>query len=513
MKLLSRSWKIAQIKGVEIKLHISMLLVLPLIVSLFHPQSAQAWLWAFGWMLGLLLSILLHESGHTLAAKIFGLNVQGITLWLLGGFTQLSHKPHKPVHNLVISAAGPLVSLLLTIILGGLWLTQLFFSFDPSAFDLIFSLAIMNLVLLVFNLLPIYPLDGGEMLNTLGEMVFGKSVANIISIFVGIPFLLGLIVFSVIYGDYVLLVVCLLLILGVGTLNPRSQRWISLGINYVFKRTGYYLMQGDYDSAVQAYTKTLAKNPQDVPSLLGRAIAYLNITEMDLAQSDLAAVLEIAPEHVTALEFQGEIYGLKKEYETALEMYERVKTLKPDWGLPYFDCGSVHLDHNRYEAALHELDRAIELLPQVPLFYLVRSMTQYRLQHFELAQQDQAEALRLSSKDALTMSEVNLTIYEGYLDWAEDYYNWVIEKHPRQWLAYQGRGDARQVNKQLIKAIADYDQALQLAPEVAILYLRRGIAYQDAGNISQAKDDFRSAQKFARLSHIRRRATQLLDQM
>ena len=240
-------------------------------------------------------------------------------------------------------------------------------------------------------------------------------------------------------------------------------------------------------------------------------MAYLNIAEIDLARADLESLLEAEPENVTALEFQGEIHGLNKEYEVALDLYARVKTLKPGWGLPYFDCGAVYLDQKRYEPAMRELDRAIELLPETPLFYLVRSMAHYRLGNLVQAHQDQASALRLSPRDALTVSEVNLEIYKDNLDWAQDYYGWVLEKYPRQWLAYQGRADAHLVNGEPASAIADYDLALELAPKEAALYLRRGIAYQKAGNVTQAAGDFRSAQVLARKSHLRRRAGQLLE--
>ena len=518
MQWLKKSWKIARIKGTEIRLHISMLLVVFLIIAWFHPQNTLNWLWAFLWMLGLFISVLLHEIGHTLVAQHFGIEVKNITLWPLGGFANLSHAPKKPSQNLLINAAGPLVSLFLAVVIGALWFLGSVYAWEFAltfwgelAYELMLSLAIMNLVLVIFNLLPIYPLDGGDILNSLLEMLFGKSIANTISVVIGVPFLLGLVILSLILHDYILLAACLLLALGIATLHPRSRRGVLLGINFLFKRTGYYLMTGDFDKAIQAYSRALAKNPKDIPSRLGRAMAYLNLAEIEQAQADLDAILEIQPEHVTALEFRGEIYGMQKEFETALEIYARVKTLKPDWGFPYFDCGSVYLEQQQFEPALRELERAVELLPELPLAYLVRSMTHYRMQNFALAQQDQAKALSLSPKDALTMGEVNLMIYEGYLDWAQDYYGWVLAKQPRQWLAYQGRADAQAVNHQWEAAINDYNQAIELAPHEAVLYLRRGLAHQRAGHAVQAANDFRSVQKLAKVSHLQRRAGQVLD--
>ena len=108
------------------------------------------------------------------------------------------------------------------------------------------------------------------------------------------------------------------------------------------------------------------------------------------------------------------------------------------------------------------------------------------------------------------MSEINLSFYENYLDWAQDYYGWVLAKFPKEWLAYLGRADAFVINHQPQAALPDYYQALKLRPKEALLYLRRGRAHQVLGNREQAAQDFRQALAWARKTHLRRRAEQLL---
>ncbi len=110
------------------------------------------------------------------------------------------------------------------------------------------------------------------------------------------------------------------------------------------------------------------------------------------------------------------------------------------------------------------------------------------------------------------MQDVNLGIYIDYLDWAQDYYGWVLEKNPKQWLANQGRGDAYLVNDQPEAAIADYTRALELAPKEAILYLRRGLAHQKMDHDSQGEDDFRQVLALGRNASLRSRAEKLLEQ-
>ena len=520
MELFKKSWKIGHFKGVEIHLHVSMLLIVPFIFYLFRPENQIDWLLDLILMTGLLVCVLSHEIGHAVAAQFFGIAVNKIVLWPLGGITHMSRVPQKPIHKLVIGAAGPFISIILALIWGTLWWSSRFslFSLGSSLdyfwanliYRTLLSLAILNGVLVIFNLLPIYPLDGGGMFNALMEMVFGKSMANTISVVVGIPFLFGLIVLGVFTHDFILLIFCVMLALGIGTLNPQTSRWINLGINYVFKRTGYHHLNEDYEEAIRGHTKELEKNHKDISHLLGRAIAYLNVTEKDLALKDIEAVLKLDPNHLIALEMRGEMHSLIKEYDSALAYFVRAKSIKPEWPIPYFDCGSMYLEQKQFESALSELNRAIELHSQHPIFFLVRSIAHYSLQDLDSAHRDQAEAIRLSPRLALAMSDLNLSIYDGYLDWAKDYYGWVLEKYPKQWLAYQGRADAYAVNSRPDSAIVDYDHALGLAPQEVTLYLRRGLAYQKMGYAQQASDDFRKVLAITHKTHLRTRAEKLL---
>ena len=522
MNLFKKSWQIGRFSGVEIHLHISMLLIVPFMFYLFRPQDPPGWLLSLLMMTGLLGSVMLHEIGHTLVAQRFGIAVPRIVIWPLGGFTQLSRVPEKPAQKLLIDAAGPLVNFLLALFLGALWLISSFpfsllslseYFWAEFSYRAILSLAVLNLFLLVFNLLPIHPLDGGNMLNALMEMLFGKAVANMVSIVVGIPFLLGLVLFGLFTGDAILLVICILFAISIGTLNPRSRRWITLGINYIFKRTGFHHLNEDYDAAVRGHTLALGKNPRDIPHLLGRAMAYVNLEEIEPALTDLETILHLDPNHALALELRGEIHGIEKEYDAALDQYERVKAIKPDWSISYFDCGGVYLDQKQYERALIEFNRAIELHSQHPIFFLARSIAHYRLQDMEAAHRDQAEAIRLSPQHALVMSGINLGIYEDQLDWALDYYGWVLAKSPKQWLACQGRADAYAVNAHFEAAISDYERAQVLAPKQAVIYLRRGLAYKNSGRPEQAANDFRQASNLANKSHLRRQAERLLAEL
>ena len=115
--------------------------------------------------LGLFASVVLHEFGHALTARHFGIRTTNITLHMLGGAANIERDPQTPRAELFIAAAGPLVSLILG---AAFWLIASFAAFLGSSLTpLLTFFAIANLVLAIFNLLPGLPLDGGRILRAL----------------------------------------------------------------------------------------------------------------------------------------------------------------------------------------------------------------------------------------------------------------------------------------------------------------------------------------------------------
>jgi tetratricopeptide (TPR) repeat protein len=519
VKFLSSSLLLARIGGMEIRFHFSMLFSIPIAYYLFKPVEVQEYVMAFSWLFGFTLCILLHELGHALVAQLFGVEVKSIVIWLLGGFTNLSRRAEKPSHNLAISAAGPLVNMLLAFLYVAFFIGLQFlpnarnigtYLFERSFSNLFFSLAIVNLVLIVFNLLPIYPLDGGNILHSFMEMLFGKSNADWITLVVGIPILLSLFAFGVYIGDYLLVASCILIALALSTLNRSSLRGINLGVNYLFRRGGYYFLQGDFDRAIQTYTRDIDREPNQAGHYIARAACFLNLMQTERAKADAERALNLAPNNILALQLRGEMYMLEKDYDRALEFFDRALRINPNWGVSFFDRGSVMMDKKEYESALAELNKAVSLMPQHYLFHLIRSCAHFKLGDLNSARKDQDEALRLAEKDSLVMAEFNLILYEGFLDWAEDYYARVIAKKPRLGYAYQGRADAYRVNGLHAQSVEDYDHAIQLMPKEARLYIGRGKSYQALNETEKAKADFQIAAALADKSHLKRQAEELL---
>ncbi len=523
MKLLSSSLLLARVYGMEIRLHFSMIFSVVITFMIFRPFDLRGIALALSWLVGFVLCILLHELGHALAAKLVGVEVKSVVIWLLGGFTSLSRRPEKPAHNLVIAAAGPLVNMLLAFLCVLAYMFLFLFAprnVDASIFlwiqtftELFLSLAFVNVILVVFNLLPIYPLDGGNILHSTMELFFGRSNADLITMLVSIPILLGLIVFGIFTQDYLLLASCVLIALAIGTLNRSALRSINLGVNYLFKRSGYHYLQGDFERAIQYYTQDIEREPQQSAHYLARAACYLNILQKERAIADVERALKLNPKSMMALQLRGEIYAMDKNYDAALDLFTQAQEINPHWAIPHYDRGSVLLDKKEYQSALDEFEKAISLSPQMWLFYLIRSIVHFKLGNLESAHKDQDQALRLSEKESLVMTELNTLVYKDCLDWAEDYYGRVLLKQARSGYAHQGRADAYRINDQHEKAIADYTRAIELMPKEARLHFGRGISYSALNENEKAREDFQKTLTLTDKLHLKRQTEELLSKV
>src|SRR6478672_8497165 len=129
-----------------------------------YPQESSIVIWASGLLMTLLLfaSVLLHELGHSLVARAQGIKVNSITLFLFGGVASIDSESKTPGQAFQVAIAGPLVSFALFLILGlG---SQVL---PPKSLLAIVTerVALINLVLGLFNLIPGLPLDGGQVLK------------------------------------------------------------------------------------------------------------------------------------------------------------------------------------------------------------------------------------------------------------------------------------------------------------------------------------------------------------
>lgn len=169
--MFSNAFTICRILGFPIRIDPSWLLVAALVTwSLAagyfpdqYPELSDGAYWTMGviGMFGLFGSVLLHELGHAVVARRRGLEMGGITLFIFGGVAEMNAESESPKTEFLVAIGGPVVSLLLAL---GFWILNLFGL--PMAFGAVVGyLAFVNTALLVFNMVPAFPLDGGRVLR------------------------------------------------------------------------------------------------------------------------------------------------------------------------------------------------------------------------------------------------------------------------------------------------------------------------------------------------------------
>ena len=177
------SWRIGAILGIPLFVDSSWFIILLLVTVSYglEPSWHSAWgnlAWVMGFALALLLfaSVLLHELGHSLAAKFQGIAVNSITLFLFGGIAAIDKESKTPGDALKVAIAGPLVSFGLFIVLTAISQIPAL----PTPVGVITSsVAQINLVLTLFNLIPGLPLDGGQVLKALVWKVTNSRIKGI----------------------------------------------------------------------------------------------------------------------------------------------------------------------------------------------------------------------------------------------------------------------------------------------------------------------------------------------
>ncbi|MGN9893976.1 site-2 protease family protein [Micromonospora sp. L31] len=161
---------VGRVFGVPLHVNVSMLL-LTLLITVTYAEFARdrldldplgGYLIGLGFVVSLLGSVLLHELGHALTARRYGIGVRGITLELLGGYTEMESDAPTPRVDLLVSLAGPAVSAVLGAIAVGVTM-----ALPPHtlAHQLALQVALSNVIVALFNILPGLPLDGGRALR------------------------------------------------------------------------------------------------------------------------------------------------------------------------------------------------------------------------------------------------------------------------------------------------------------------------------------------------------------
>ncbi len=169
------SWRIGRIFGIDIYVDSSWFLIFILftwiLAANYFPQKYTDWSRGLHWLIGIITSllifasVLIHELAHSVVALKQGERVKNITLFILGGVAQISEEPKKPSRELIMALVGPLTSLSLGVVF---FILSVFLRGTSEPLTAVVSyLALINIVLAFFNLLPGFPMDGGRVLRAI----------------------------------------------------------------------------------------------------------------------------------------------------------------------------------------------------------------------------------------------------------------------------------------------------------------------------------------------------------
>lgn len=218
---MKRALSFPKIAGINIYIHwtFSILIIWIIYSNLRAGLTAVQVGWSVIFILSLFLCVTLHELGHALAARRFGILTKDITLYPIGGVAQLEKMPEKPQQELVVALAGPAVNFLITLLLIPV-LLNFTWDIDENAKVLIIGpsnflpmLGILNVWLALFNLIPAFPMDGGRVLRALLAMRMDRVKATQIAAGIGKLLAFGFVVTGF-YLNPFLIFIGLFIILG-----------------------------------------------------------------------------------------------------------------------------------------------------------------------------------------------------------------------------------------------------------------------------------------------------------
>ena len=181
---MANSYSIGNVFGIPIRVHVTLLIFLPLFAFSFMPVDGPLGLFygALG-AVGLFASVALHEIGHSLVARAKGSRILEILLLPFAGLAKLDRLPPRPADEIQTALAGPAVSLVLG--LAGLFLAPLIYPFNPPLAVLAHELGRINVMLVLFNLIPSFPMDGGRVFRAALAPRLGRLPATRIATAVG----------------------------------------------------------------------------------------------------------------------------------------------------------------------------------------------------------------------------------------------------------------------------------------------------------------------------------------
>jgi Zn-dependent protease/CBS domain-containing protein len=258
------SLTIGSIAGTKVRVHITFLLFLGWIFAASWVSEGPQAAWAgLAFMVLLFACVLAHEFGHIFTARAFGVATPDVTLLPIGGLARLERIPERPIEELLIAVAGPLVNVVIAfglVLFAGAHLNMGdLATVENARVSLIDRLAVVNLFLVLFNMIPAFPMDGGRVLRALLATKLGFVRATEIAAFIGqgFAFVLG---FAGLFGNPLLIFIAIFVYLAAaGEAHSVALRAMSQGVpvgTAMMTQFATLTPDADVEDAVQTLLRT-----------------------------------------------------------------------------------------------------------------------------------------------------------------------------------------------------------------------------------------------------------------
>lgn len=283
-------WKLGNFAGIDVFVHATFLLIVAWYAWTYWMETGTV----FGALEGVLFILLLftavtlHEYGHALTARHFGIKTRDITLYPIGGVARLERMPEKPIQELWVALAGPAVNVVIAAVLFGYLLVTNglvpLADLTPATGSFVERLMVVNISLVVFNLIPAFPMDGGRVLRAILAMNMDYVRATQIAATVGqgLAFVFGL---AGLFGNPMLLFIAFFVWMGASQEAGMVQIKNALGGIPVSRAmlTSYDILS-PRDSLERVAALVLAGSQRDFPVVEdGRVVGILTRDDLMVA--------------------------------------------------------------------------------------------------------------------------------------------------------------------------------------------------------------------------------------
>jgi len=296
------SWKLTRLAGIDVYVHATFfILIIWIGIAYWQAEGTVAAVVAgISFILALFSCVVLHELGHALTARRYGIQTRHITLLPIGGVAMLEKMPDDPKQEIAVALAGPAVNLVIALLI---WLWLALSGINTPVAEIGFAggsmlerLLVLNIVLAVFNLLPALPMDGGRVFRAALAMRMDPVAATEMAAKVGQGLALVLGFLGLLYNPFLLFIAIFVWIGAAAEAHSAEIKGALSGVTVGEAMLTDYKTLTPEDRLSRAIKLILAGSQKDFPVMEGRAIVGI-LTQTDLlkglqAQGESARVVD-----------------------------------------------------------------------------------------------------------------------------------------------------------------------------------------------------------------------------